>query len=134
MIFFYKGVCTNGCPDTLNPVCSNNGTQFQNNCFLEKESAALGEGQSLTKLHNGACLGKDNTNYKIPLYFFFFLLIIHTLYILSYESQKENAALDFYCISHLVPGFYLFLLFHRLFYRCYRPWISVKCHIAPFCE
>ena len=61
MIFSYKGVCTNGCPDTLNPVCSNNGTQFQNNCFLEKESAALGEGQSLTKLHNGACAGKDNT-------------------------------------------------------------------------
>ena len=96
MIFSYKGVCTNGCPDTLNPVCSNNGTQFQNNCFLEKESAALGEGQSLTKLHNGACAGKDNTNYKIPLFFFFFLLIIHTL-----MSHKKKTLRWTFTVFHI---------------------------------
>ena len=108
----------------LNPVCSNNGRQFANIYFLEKESAALGEGQSLSKLQNGPCAGKDNTNNKNDLNFyssFFFLLFFHTLYTLSYESQKENAPLDFYCISHLVPAYNFFLLFHRLFYRCYRP-------------
>ena len=71
---------------------------------------------------------------KIYIHLFFFFAYYHTLYTLSYESQKENAALDSYCILHSVPESNLFLLFHRLFYRCYRPWISVKCHIAPFCE
>ena len=58
MILFIKGVCSdvNGCPDTLNPVCSDAGI-FLNQCLLDRASAALGEGRSLKKLHNGPCIG-----------------------------------------------------------------------------
>ena len=91
--FFYKGVCTNGCPTTINPVCTKSGRQFPNKCFLEKESAALGEGQSLTKLHNGPCAGKDNTSYKNALNFyssFFFFLLFIILCIHYHMSHKKK--------------------------------------------
>ena len=103
MIFFYKGVCTNGCPDMLNPVCSNNGRQFANICFLEKESAALGEGQSLSKLHNGPWVGKDNTNNKNDLNFYssFFFCLLFILCIYYHMNHKKKTLRGTFTVFHI---------------------------------
>ena len=95
---FIKGVCLDGCPETVNPVCGDNGIGFPNNCILERASAALGEGQSIKKVHNGPCASKNDNFFNIFLFFLF--RIIHTFSALPSESPKLKAELEVVCISH----------------------------------
>ena len=111
MILFIKGVCSdvNGCPDTLNPVCSDAGI-FLNQCLLDRASAALGEGRSLKKLHNGPCIGKN--------LFKFSYRAIHTLSSLPSESQKQKAELEVVYISNHCQDLVFFLFFVFFFTPC----------------
>ena len=98
---FIKGVCLDGCPETLNPVCGENESGFRNNCILERASAALGEGQSIKKVHNGPCASKNDNFFNIFFLTLIFLFqIIHTFSALPSESHKQKAELEVLCISH----------------------------------
>lgn len=54
-------VCVNSCPSYQEPVCSSNGTTFDNKCLFEQEMCSLG--LNFTIQHPGACEGKINLSY-----------------------------------------------------------------------
>ena len=50
-------VCVNSCPSYQEPICSSNGTTYNNKCLFEQEMCLLQ--QNYTVQHPGSCEGLD---------------------------------------------------------------------------
>ena len=54
-------VCVENCPSYEEPVCSSNGTTYDNECIFEREMCHLEA--NFTLYHPGSCTGKWSTQH-----------------------------------------------------------------------
>lgn len=72
-------VCVDFCPSYQEPVCSSNGTTYDNKCLFEQEMCSMQ--LNFTIQHPGSCEGKINLIYIYLSLDHSLLLVINTLWL-----------------------------------------------------
>ena len=77
--FDARCVCIDSCPSYKEPICSSNGTTYDNTCLFKQEMCLLQ--LNFTVQHPGSCEGTSDLfiyGLYCPLFFFFFFFFLST--------------------------------------------------------
>ena len=86
-------ICVDRCPSYQEPVCSSNGTTYDNKCLFEQEMCSLQ--LNFTIQHPGSCEGKINL-----IYIYFSLILCgwhnHMVIYITLRNNRTQAAASYF--------------------------------------